>query len=475
MRTHGVDDGFKSGILEFLRGGSRGETELDASFAGRVDQVLRCAAHLLLARRDAGDVQLTAQRGGLLEQGHIVSTKSRDPGCFQTGRATAEDCDLPFLFRRGDAARRLTAVFGVENAGDELAVLDGVGAALVAADAAADITALAGGDLLAPVGVCQQRTAQSHDVRLAALDDTLGHLGIHDTADGTDRNIHSLFDVACDVHKEAIRLDAHRRNGIGHVAGVVCLCNVEHIHAVLDQPLRELHCVGLVDAALAALGRHDGQLIINNHIRNRLADGTHQHPGKPGAVLETAAELVGAVVHPGRAETAGQTVAMNLNHIDAGLLRTDGAGAHLVDDGQQHLLAGLIGEEHHIVMQTLAHLVELLLHKQAVDGVNIVLRVENLNAQLGAVSVDAVGQCLERRDLAVVEQLGRRREAVDGCDIAQNDIAHTALCQTGVEAHILLADHAVLFVTGRQRRKHDAVFKGLSAHLDGLQNLTLHV
>ena len=37
----------------------------------------------------------------------------------------------------------------------------------------------------------------------------------------------------------------------------------------------------------------------------------------------------------------------------------------------------------------------------AVDGVHIVLRVEDLDAQLGAVGVYAVGQCLEGRDLAV--------------------------------------------------------------------------
>ena len=142
---------------------------------------------------------------------------------------------------------------------------------------------------------------------------------------------------------------------------------------------------------------------------------------------------------------------MDLDHVHTGLLGTHRAGAHLIDDGHQHFLAGLIGKEHHVVMQALTHLVKLLLHEQAVDGVHIVLRVENLDAQLGAVSVHAVGQLLEGRDLAVVKQLGGGRKAVDGCNVAQNDVAYAALCQTGVEAHVLLADHAVLLVTGGQR------------------------
>ena len=86
---------------------------------------------------------------------------------------------------------------------------------------------------------------------------------------------------------------------------------------------------------------------------------------------------------------------MDLNDVHTGLLCTHCAGAHLIDDGHQHLLADLIGEEHHVVMQALTHLIKLFLHKQTVDGVYVVLRVEELDAQLGAVGVYAVGQCLE--------------------------------------------------------------------------------
>lgn len=163
---------------------------------------------------------------------------------------------------------------------------------------------------------------------------------------------------------------------------MVGLCNVEHIYAVLYQPLGKLHGVGFVNAALAALRGDDGQLVVDDHIRHSLADGAGQHTSKADAVLQTAAELIGAVVHAGGAQAAVQAVAVDLDDVHTGLLGTHCAGAHLIDDGHQHLLAGLIGKEHHVVVQALTHLVKLLLHKQAVDGVHIVLRVEDLDASL---------------------------------------------------------------------------------------------
>ncbi len=181
----------------------------------------------------------------------------------------------------------------------------------------------------------------------------------HDTTHGADRHIDGLFDVPGDLDKEAVGLYAHGRNGVGHVAGVVGLGNVEHIHAVLHQPLGKLHGVGFVNAALAALRGDDGQLVVDDHIRHSLADGAGQHPGKADAVLQTAAELIGAVVHAGGAQAAVQAVAVDLDHVHTGLLGTHCAGAHLIDDGHQHLLAGLIGKEHHVVVQALTHLVKL--------------------------------------------------------------------------------------------------------------------
>lgn len=58
-------------------------------------------AHLLLAGRYAGNVQLAAQSGGLFKQGHVMAAQRCHTGCFQTGRAAAEDGNLLFLRAAG--------------------------------------------------------------------------------------------------------------------------------------------------------------------------------------------------------------------------------------------------------------------------------------------------------------------------------------------------------------------------------------
>ena len=282
------------------------------------------------------------------------------------------------------------------------------------------------------------------------------------------------LDFAGNIHKEAIGLYAHRGNGIRHITGVVGLGNVEHIHAVLLQPLGKLNGVRFVNTALAALGGNDAELVVDDHIRHRLAQGAHDHTGKAGAVFQTAAELVGAVVHTGAAQAADQTVTVNLNDIQACLLGADGAGAHLVNDLQQGFLADFVGEEHHIVVQTLPHFVHFALHKQSVDRIYVIFRVENLRAQLGTIGVDAVSESLKGGNLAVVKQFRGGGEAVDGGNVAQNNVADTTLGKAGIEAHILLRNHTVFFVTGGQRREHNTVLKGLTAHLNGLQKNVFH-
>ena len=72
---------------------------------------------------------------------------------------------LLFYVGRRDAAHVLAAVFGVQYAGDKAALLNGIGAALVAADAAANVAGATGFDFGTPVGIRQQRTTQTNNVR----------------------------------------------------------------------------------------------------------------------------------------------------------------------------------------------------------------------------------------------------------------------------------------------------------------------
>ena len=57
---------------------------------------------------------------------------------------------------------------------------------------------------------------------------------------------------------------------------------------------------------LPRCGGDDGQLVVDDHIRHSLADGAGQHADKADAVLQTAAKLIGAVVHAGGAQATVQ-------------------------------------------------------------------------------------------------------------------------------------------------------------------------
>ena len=119
-------------------------------------------------------------------------------------------------------------------------------------------------------------------------------------------------------------------------------------------------------------------------------------------------------------------------------------------------------------MHLLAHAHHVLLLEQLDQGVHVVLRVEDLHADLGAVGVHTVRQVLEAGDLAVVEQAGSGGEGSHGAHVTQYDVGNAALGQAGVEGFALFGDAAVTaFVAGGQRGEHDAVFQGDVANLDG--------
>ncbi len=191
---------------------------------------------------------------------------------------------------------------------------------------------------------------------------------------------------------------------------------------------------------------------------------------------------------------------MDLDGVDAGLLRTGGRGGDSLLDLGELLHTRLVHKVLHIVVQLgvglLADLVGLghlggkgllvagglgLLrglggghgaHDHAADAGHVVLGVEQLQRNLGTVLVDGVGQCLKRGDLGVGRQLGRGARGHNGSDVADDDVAHAATGQTLVKSQAALADGTVaLLVTGGQRWEHNAVLELKGANRNGLEQL----
>ena len=191
---------------------------------------------------------------------------------------------------------------------------------------------------------------------------------------------------------------------------------------------------------------------------------------------------------------------MDLDGVDASLLRAGGRGGDGLLDLGELLHGGLVHKVLHVVVQfgvgLLADLVGLghlggegllvagglgLLrglggshgaHDHAADTGHVVLGVEQLQRDLGAVLVDGVGQCLKRGDLGVGRQLGRGARGHNGSDVADDDVAHAATGQTLVKGQAALTDGTVaLLVAGGQRREHNAVFELKGASRNGLEQL----
>ena len=191
---------------------------------------------------------------------------------------------------------------------------------------------------------------------------------------------------------------------------------------------------------------------------------------------------------------------MDLDGVDAGLLRAGGRGGDGLLNLGELLNTRLVYKVLHVVVQLgvslLADLVGLshlggkgllvagglgLLrglggghgtHDHAADAGHVVLGVEQLQRDLGAVLVDGVGQRLKRGDLGVGRQLGRGARGHNGSDVADDDVAHAATGQALIKGQAALADGAVaLLVAGGQRREHNAVLELKGANRNGLEQL----
>ena len=501
MRAHGHNRGV--GSVEVLSSSDMVELNLHAQARQNLLVVLDRAHDLILARRCGRQHNLAAQMIARLIDGHVVAALGRHACGLQAGDAAAHHGDLLVALARLNGDGRLVAVLGIEHARDVLAVLNRVDAALVAVEALSN--GLARGGLQRNVGVAHERAAIGDDVGRAILQDLLAGLDRNHTADGCHRHGDQGLDALGHGQRPIVGHGAHGRNGVAHVAGVVGLCNLDHIDAGALEQLGKLAGLVGLQAALAARRAvgvlHDhGELVLHHQLRRGFLDGSDDLERIANAVLERATILVGALVEDSRAQRTHQTVAVDLDGVDAGLLRAGGRGGDGFLDLGELLHARLVHKVLHVVMQLgvslLANLVGLghlggkgllvagglgLLrglggshgaHDHATDAGHVVLGVEQLQRNLGAVLVDGVGQRLKRGDLGVGRKLGRGTCGHNGSYIADDDVAHAATGQALVKSQAALADGTVaLLVAGGQRREHNAVLELKGANRNGLEQL----
>ena len=438
-----------------------------------------------------------------LVDGHVVTALGRHARGLQAGNTAAHHGDLLVALARLDGDGRLVAVLGIKHARDVLAVLNRVDTALIAVEALAN--GLARGGLQRNVGVAHERAAISDDIGGAVFQNLLAGLNRDNAADGCHRHGDQGLDALGHGQRPVVGHGAHGRNGVAHVAGVVGLCDLNHIDARALEQLGKLAGLVGLQATLAARRAvgvlHDhGELVLHHQLRRGFLNGSDDLQRVANAVLERAAVLVGALVEDGRAQRTYQAVAVDLDGVDAGLLRASGRGGDSLLDLGELLHTRLVHKVLHVVVQLGVGLVADLVglghlggkgllvagglgllrglggghgsHDHAADTGHVVLGVEQLQRDLGAVLVDGIGQGLKRGDLGVGRQLGRGACGHDGSNVADDDVTHAATGQTLVKSQAALANGAVtLLVAGGQRREHNAVFELKGANRNGLKQL----
>ena len=284
--------------------GASGVVELNLHAQTRQDLlvVLDRAHDLVLARGRGRQHNLAAQVIARLVDGYVVAALGRHARGLQAGDTAAYHGDLLVALARLNGDGRLVAVLGIEHARNVLAVLNRVDAALVAVEALAD--GLAGRGLQRDVGVAHERAAIGDDVCQAVFQDLLAGLDRNHAADGCHRHGDQGLDALGHGQRPVVGHGAHGRNGVAHVAGVVCLRNLDHVDAGALEQLSEL--AGLVGLQAALTARravgvlHDhGELVLHHQLRRGLLNGGDDFQRVANAVLERAAVLVGALVEDG--------------------------------------------------------------------------------------------------------------------------------------------------------------------------------
>ena len=273
----GQDDLVARVVALDVPGGQLGaEDARDAGLGQATVLVLDHAGELLLCRRDGCDAHLAARLVLLIHKHHVVAAPGGDVGSLHARRAGAHDEHV--LGLGGRLVAGLVALHvRVDGAGDALAEHDAVQAAQ-AADAGADPVGVAGGRLVAELGIAQVGAAHHADVGGAVLDQLLGNPCLIDAADRGDGNVHMLFDLA-----RAGGVRGLLRTGGGNRGAALdgsAARHVDHVDASLLQATRDVDHVVEGQTAIGVLVARDADVddeVLATALAN-LGDDLKQEP-----------------------------------------------------------------------------------------------------------------------------------------------------------------------------------------------------
>ena len=363
-----------------------------------------------LSWRNGRQIPLAAKGTALFTKRDGMAAFRGNHRDFQSGDAAADDQNLLWHVGFFQLIFGFAAHFRILEAVGEKGREQVVDAALVAADALANIFRTVFLGLFGPVGIRDQGSAQGDHVGLARSDDLFRQLRIANRLDADDRDIHHRLDGRDLVHD---RRRAHFGNG-HHVVhafpgNAAPRGHVQRVGSGLDRHLGHLLGFFHLDAVVNTLaGDHpEQQGVVFAHCGADLFHylDAHTHP-----VFQAAAVGVVAVVEVGRHHLLQQKAlgALDLNGVHSGLLGPDGGVHELLFDILNFLQRDFFGHED-TLLQIRMHGEELVNESPdaAVRGKLLAFGHQGkafkaaehqLHAELGTGLVDGVRQLFPPRD-----------------------------------------------------------------------------
>ena len=292
--------------LDQLGGRLGVQNHLNAQLLHQVDLIVHELCKVILEGNLLGEYQLPAQTVGLLKDGNIMAALCSNDCSLHAGGAAADDNDLLGGSGLGDQILQLVlaANGGVDRTCKGLGGGLGILQAVEALDAGDDLVFLTVTCLLGHLGIGNGTTGHRHEVSAASSQGLLNELGILECTQSQHRlrnaqllNLPGKAGILSGLVEDGGMHDGLGA-GDGHIAGRdMCDINAVAGHAQeLSNVLRLQLLVGIGIANLVSQLAAGDTVLDEDLVANSLADGVQDHHGEPAAVLEGAAELVGAMV-----------------------------------------------------------------------------------------------------------------------------------------------------------------------------------
>jgi len=186
--TGGQDDLVETTLDQIVSRYAGIQAQIDTGRLQLLLEVAQGLVELFLARHALGHVELTADLGGRIEQGHAVAALGRHRCRRQARRASTHHGDFLHLSGRDVVQFGLVAGTRIDQAAGQLATEGVIQAGLVATDAGVDLVGTTGRCLVDEFRVSQERTRHRNHVGITGRQHFLGHIGGIDAVGGAQRN-----------------------------------------------------------------------------------------------------------------------------------------------------------------------------------------------------------------------------------------------------------------------------------------------